>query len=444
MKNLLLVYFFILLAACSAAPASSKPSEGAPAPVFTTAPPPPSAAAQNHPTGASPAPLTSPLPPAYVWPTRFPLSTSQPGAPVVLLRFAMIDQNIGWGMDTIARRLRTVDGGHSWKNITPPGFGLFFARDGRLAWDIAYIQIPCLQAGCPDGWMRGFEVWHTADGGQTWQAGKPFPSGWREFFPINLQFVNDRMGWYLGRNGYPSTGLFQSADGGDSWQLIQHFSDGCYSASMVFLDERQGWIGVDCSRSARFKDGTPLAEFLQGKDRPALNRTLDGGLTWHPTLLPAPAVFPAEPSLANGGQNSRFFCGVKQMERISEKGFLLQWVCALNYPDAARVISYAYLTPDGGKSWNSWLSSGNENFIDSATGWRLFTPGGSRPNVLQQTSSGGLTWTNIREVGWQSAQIDFVSGQVGWALVSDGQNTVLVRSADGGLTWLEIEPAYAP
>jgi photosystem II stability/assembly factor-like uncharacterized protein len=437
MKNFPIFLLLVLLAACSASPNVGGPS---PAPGFatTTASPPP------RPSGASPLPVPATLPAEFVWPTRMPLSTTQPGAPVVLVRFAMLDEHTGWALDNIGRRLRSVDGGRTWKNVTATDFGLLSIKDGARAWEIAYIQISCRQVGCPDEWTRGFVVWRTLDGGQTWQEGTPFPSGVREFFPLKLQFVDDRTGWYLGRNGFPFTSLFQSLDGGGSWKLVHHFSDGCYSSSMIFLDGREGWIGNDCSRSAQAADGTPLAEFLKGKARPALSHTLDGGLTWETTLLPAPAVFPPGLASPDAAQNLRFYCGVVQMQSISPESFLLRWVCAQNYPAATQAISYAYLTPDGGRSWNSWLSSGSENFIDSATGWRLFTPGDGRPNLLQHTSDGGLSWSNLRDLGWQSAQIDFVSGQLGWALAGDGLNTALVHSADGGRTWAELKPVYAP
>ncbi|HEY3310598.1 MAG TPA: hypothetical protein VGK00_03055 [Anaerolineales bacterium] len=436
MKTSLILLFLMLLAACSASPTGGGPSSTPALPATPTASPPPSATGQPS--------AASPLPAEYVWPARIPLSTAQPGAPVVLVRFAMLDEHTGWAIDTIGRRLRSVDGGRSWKNVTATAFGLLSVKDSLRAWDIAYIQISCRQLGCPDEWTRGFVVWRTLDGGQTWQQGTPFPSGVREFFPLKMQFVDDRTGWYLGRNGFPFTSLFQSLDSGGSWKLIHHFSDGCYSSSMIFLDGREGWVGNDCSRSAGAAGGTPLAEFLKGAARPALSHTLDGGLTWETVLLPAPALFPPELASPEAAQNLRFYCGVLQMQSISPESFLLRWDCAQNYPEATRHISYTYLTPDGGRSWNSWLSGGSENFIDSATGWRLFTPGNDRPNLLQHTGDGGLSWTDIKELGWQSAQIDFVSAQLGWALASDGLNTALVRSADGGRTWLEIKPVYAP
>ena len=133
------------------------------------------------------------------------------------------------------------------------------------------------------------------------------------------------------------------------------------------------------------------------------------------------------------------------MERISAQAFALQWSCFLNYPGQSPVnFSYGYLTADSGQTWRSWQAAGNESFVDARTGWRLLISDAGDPNLLQQTTDGGMTWTTLRKVDWLTAQFDFINGQVGWAIVSDGANSALFHTVDGGTNWTEIKPVSAP
>ena len=133
------------------------------------------------------------------------------------------------------------------------------------------------------------------------------------------------------------------------------------------------------------------------------------------------------------------------MEQLSGDAFTLQWSCSHHFPDPpSEIFIYGYLTPDAGQSWHSWLATGNENFVNVITGWRLLTPGGGQSNQLQQTTDGGLTWTTIKTVTWQSAQFDFVNEQVGWSIVTNDDATSLVYTTDGGSSWIEIKSVVVP
>jgi len=377
------------------------------------------------------------------------LSSIQPGEPFVLTQFDMVDENIGWGVEATSHRLRTIDGGSTWKDVTPPEVGFFSAEGDTHAWDVIQTRISCDQIGCSGGWAPGLVTWHTSDGGQTWQRGAFFNGGVPEFRPIVMQFVSDTTGWFLfvdqvGMSGFTFESLVQTLDGGDSWRLIQPLSNGCLSRGMIFMNEQDGWIGDDCSGLSNVITGTLWEDFLKGKEVPLLNRTSDGGNTWNTFALPAPTVFPSNFTSPALDPNVSLYCGIKQMDKISQMAFILQWGCKEADPGASAKVLYAYLTPDGGQTWHSWLSTGNESFINPDTGWRLFAPGDGQPNSLQQTADGGLTWRTIKAVAWQTAQFDFVSEQVGWAIVSDTMSFALVHTVDGGKTWIEIKPVIAP
>ena len=133
----------------------------------------------------------------------------------------------------------------------------------------------------------------------------------------------------------------------------------------------------------------------------------------------------------------------------------------LEYFCNAEPISFTeyYLSMNDGQSWNEWFSSwflnngagnintwipgGGEAFLPNGSGWRLFTLGGKQLNPIQKTSNGGKTWTTIQKVDWPYAQFNFISEQVGWAIVT-GYNTALVQTNDGGVTWTDLKPSVTP
>jgi hypothetical protein len=125
------------------------------------------------------------------------IPTLQTGSPIQLRStiapsLKMIDTQIGWAVQhkypselrpgyqmevsypwqPEGYILRTMDGGKTWRNVTPPtgaySAGGFFALDANHAW--ASESVPC----CTD--ITTTRVWHTRDGGRTWQPGQPLTS----------------------------------------------------------------------------------------------------------------------------------------------------------------------------------------------------------------------------------------------------------------------------
>ncbi|HEU0292941.1 MAG TPA: hypothetical protein VFR47_09410 [Anaerolineales bacterium] len=359
----------------------------------------------------------------------------------------MLDEYNGWGLEITGHLLRTIDGGSTWKDVTPPEVGFYSTEDVMHAWDVVETQEAC--DACPGGWSVGLATWHTANGGHTWQRGSPFIADMINFRPIAMQFIDDANGWFLfvehvGMNGFTFESLMQTTNGGESWMQVSPFSDGCVSGGMIFGDEQEGWMGDDCRGLSYMLDGIPVEDFLSGKATPSLHRTTDGGNTWSPFPVPAPTAFPLDFMSPDIDPTTWVYCGIEQMDQISQKAFLLQWSCNTAHSATLVEASYAYLTADRGQTWHSWLSTGNETFTNPATGWRLSSVSDGQPSSLQQTTDGGITWKIIKEVAWKTAQFDFVSEQVGWANVSDGMNSTLVHTFDGGKTWIEIKPAIVP
>jgi photosystem II stability/assembly factor-like uncharacterized protein len=359
----------------------------------------------------------------------------------------MLDEHNGWGLEIAGHLLRTLDGGATWKDVSPPEVGFVSTGDRMHAWTFVETREAC--DVCPGGEAMGLVTWRTADGGQTWQRGSFFVADMSGFRPIAMQFVDAAKGWFLfveqvGMGGFTYERLVQTRNSGESWISIYPFSDGCISGGMIFVDEQEGWIGDDCRGLSFALDGIPVRDFINGKATPSLNKTTDGGNTWSSFPVPAPTVFPLDFTSPDIDPRTWLYCGIKEMDQISQKALLLQWSCNTTHSTIVVEASYAYLTTDAGQTWRSWLSTGNEAFTNPDTGWRLFVTGDGQPSLLQQTTDAGLTWRTIKEVAWKTAQFYFVNEQVGWAIVSNNLNSALVHTVDGGNTWTEIKPVVGP
>ena len=79
------------------------------------------------------------------------------------------------------------------------------------------------------------------------------------------------------------------------------------------------------------------------------------------------------------------------------------------------------------------------DFLNDSQGWMMTAPGGPL-NEIYRTNNGGKTWVNINVVAWKQADFNFVTGQSGWAIVSDGNTVALVHTINGGQSWAEIKP----
>jgi photosystem II stability/assembly factor-like uncharacterized protein len=56
------------------------------------------------------------------------------------------------------------------------------------------------------------------------------------------------------------------------------------------------------------------------------------------------------------------------------------------------------------------------------------------------TANSGRTWVVYHYVTWDAARFDFISKDIGWAIVTIGGQTALVFTNDVGDSWKEIIP----
>lgn len=371
--------------------------------------------------------------------TEFPLEASFPsippivaGQPITLTYIQMSDPSSGWGIESTGHIVRTADGAGTWQDVTPPQGAYvrsgFFALDAKDAWATPKSWCGAFIGDCQgtDQYVNAAVVWHTTNGGQSWQPGQAFSlvtSFSRDqiaYFP-HLFFLNSQIGWNMAwvfatHMGEMYQELFKTSDGGATWQMqageveLQKSFMGAVG-SFVFLDEQTGWAVENGSY-----------------DNPAsVRKTTDGGRSWALVSIP-------NQDRLSGDPNSS--CTVEIAYQTDSKS-------GVGFGCSGKGANFFDLTHDAGQTWLTWSGSSSIRFLDDQAGWRLYSTASGQPNQLQQTTDGGKSWQMLKMVSWQSAQLDFANRQTGWAIVTSGDVSALVHTTDGGKTWKEIKPVGA-
>src|SRR5437588_7408703 len=153
--------------------------------------------------------------------------------------------------------------------------GVLLAGAGRGG-EVRFFEDAALHAvqfvSAQEGWAVGDEgvVWHTIDGGKTWDRQ---PTGVRASLR-SVHFVNAFVGWVAGREELPlgagSTGvLLLTRDGGERWQRVSmNLTPGLHYVH--FVDAKTGYVLGDAT------DQFPSGIFV----------TRDGGKVWRAVAGP--------------------------------------------------------------------------------------------------------------------------------------------------------------
>ncbi len=383
---------------------------------------PPTSEASMGSSPATPVPSLAGTPVPSATPTALPPALAAFPSPV-LARIDFQDENNGWGIaiNDGGHVLRTVDGGRTWLNATPPGAGPIGYSTSLVVLNAsnAWVLVPGTD------FFSG-TLLRTSDSGVTWSSNLvPFGGGY-------LQFLDTRTGRILAERGAgagsEAVELFQSSDGGATWVSVFHndpsqagFSDslplGGIKNGMTFLNADTGWV-----------TGTiPQAGEVY------LYETRDSGASWSQQALPLPAGYAAYQYTS---QAPVFF---------GNDGFLPLMIYK---PDSTDFTFYT--THDGGLTWSGdpadaskVIKPGLPAFADASHGWAW--DGDAR---LYQTLDGAQTWGTTPatlDLGGRLSQVEFVPAPdgrfAGWALtrVDDAGHSQLFRTTDGS-TWLPIIP----
>lgn len=331
----------------------------------------------------------------------------------------MIDATTGWAIAGKAL-LRTADGGNHWRDVTPAGHALVSGSAAQfLTASLAWVAIP--QAGAPTT-----ELFHTGDGGQSWQQ-----STVQARFVRQLTFIDAQRGWMLvgtanAAGAAEIVSVIRTTDGGKTWLNLAtalpsdatppgHLPYGGQKTGMRFVNASTGWV-----------TGTVFANGLAW-----LYVTHDGGSTWNQQTLPLPTNVPP----------AQFWTQPPTFFSATDGLLPVRFADALTNKDIAAVI---YVTHDGGMTWHTttpvFAALSSSDFLDMQRGW--LTDG----THLFVTSNGGQHWAKLPPSAnfTRITLLDFVSQTTGWAIGHQGAgSSFLLKTTDGGQTWTHITPVVS-
>jgi photosystem II stability/assembly factor-like uncharacterized protein len=305
-----------------------------------------------------------------------------------------VDANVVWVSGSRGNVLRSVDGGATWQNVSPPGLNTLDFRDvDAIDRQTAYI----LSIG--NG--NASRILKTADGGATWT---------QQFLNPDEDGFYDAMAFWDKDHGLAfsdsAKGLFRiivTSDGGRTWTRVNPAAlpaaldnEGAFAASgtNVFVwGDRHVWIGTGAAAKAR------------------VLRSADRGKTWAIAETPIP-----------GGGSAGIYS-------IAFRDALHGIVVGGDYSKEDLAVDNVAVTDDGGKTWR--LAPGVGGFRSVVT----YFPAASGPSILALGPSGadisnddGKTWTASPTPGRGLHTFSFARGtSTGFAAGGRGQVAKFVR-----------------
>jgi photosystem II stability/assembly factor-like uncharacterized protein len=242
----------------------------------------------------------------------------------------------------------------------------------------------------------------------------------------DLHFISEDTGWVIGHGGI----IIKTTDGGITWiQQNSGTSSDLYNVS--FIDEQKGWVGG-----------------LNG----ILLKTTNGGETWQSGNISVNNIYglvflnenigcavtgklvPYYYSHVYRTTNGGNFWGVYFGPLIDDAYLDLFGKSPNVWAVGTGVIARS--TNDG-QTWYSVFSPTDQwlydvFFFDNTTGWAV--GGGSDSEVILKTANGGVSWQIQREsYQYQRLQgVFFTDLQNGWTV---GEWGIILRTTNGGTLW---------
>ncbi len=344
------------------------------------------------------------------------------GTPLVLEHLWMMDAKTGWALSRLGGTLhvlRTTDGALTWQDTHLP-------YDAGV--DPGSVLLAAGFAGLESGWVAPYNtalpplaeqvVWHTSDGGASWQAVSIPVDGLSEAFSIShLQFIDETNGWLMAHVGagmnHDYLAIFRTQDGGSSWQrIIDPYADSsgvmsCQKNALYFMDAQTGWLTGSCNGVAAG------ALFF---------RTLDGGVTWERYYLPDP------PEQAGILTDFDAVCATQYPSRAGDT-FYVEVECKRMSMPYDQPLAWVYTSADRGADWQ---------IRSVPVGALTVVPDGG---LLILDDWPGIEQTDgdtINMVGVPVRDIQFQTPTFGWSLSEDGAMVNNTQNEWG--SWWNITP----
>lgn len=260
--------------------------------------------------------------------------------------------------------LRTVDGGESWQDVTPPGGEELDFQDIE-AFDRNHALALAVGVG------EASKIYRTADGGTTWELA--FQNEEPEAFYDGIAFFDHRRGLALSDPVQGKFVILATVDGGHTWQVAAGTG-----MPPAMSDEAARATGT--CLVARGPDDAWFGTWPQGPSR--VFHTRDGGDTWSTAITPIPGQIP-------GVDLRRGPFGIASLAfRDAQHGVALGG--SDPFTDAPSVVA---VTADGGTTWSPVGSPAGFRFnmasVPTNAGDTLVAVGRSGSDF---STDGGHTW----------------------------------------------------
>ena len=244
--------------------------------------------------------------------------------------------------------------------------------------------------------------------------------------PVNcsLQFVDLGNGWCVqigGAAGSEFVAIDRTTDGGRTWHEVSHNAVAPRRSS-------PDPIPFACDKSVTL--AAPTLGFASSDCAGGggfIEQSTDGGSRWHRRL-----VVPGAPGLSYGD----VFTAVIAHRRWAAVGYTV-----LGHGATHPGVSVVYQSHDAGRRWEAvhppGPARGDDVDIVTPEVWRLIAG-----RTVLATDNGGRTWTRLRadvSLG-QTPDVDFTTPEVGWELsdLQSGSGDDVLRTIDDGRHWTRV------
>ncbi len=272
------------------------------------------------------------------------------------------------------------------------------AYDGSGHWDqVCSGYTPGMSfSDSLNGWaFQGGGISRTTDGGLTWQTkySNEYLTGRHSISSVDSQHC--LVACRFQGQFYEEDWVGHTKDGGQSWDWDLWFE---FPPEVLFLDTIHGWA----------------------MDINEIYITDDGGDNWQDY---------------NNPYHGRSFYFIDSLNG---------WFGGFGNGIIANTL-------DGGINWNIQYQTGYSLyfedifFLDQNYGYAIgFTPSSYDTTRIFMTDNGGLTWEEsyyYKDGGGVARQIIFTDSLTGWIVGGWNQGQLLIRTENGGLTWIDEEMA---
>lgn len=274
------------------------------------------------------------------------------GSSTIPFRFARTDSQHLWAANSNSEVLYTVDGGKRWKrSIIQVSLGCDICSNTG---DIAFLNNLEGWAVINGEFTSTSWIWHSTDGGVTWQSLNVTSTG-----PLSgLAIVDSQT--LVAVSGIDDL-IFRSTNGGQTWKPVAHPRGGSWFGSVRFVPGTQtGWTVGEGGKILRSTDGG--ATWTRQRDASHLFNLIDVSFS---DVSNGWTVGGEELHTTDGGQTwVRVSTGVRASVSVYTLSPTVAWIGGLQ--DLGR-------TTDGGATWAIERPSNTDwyalTFVDQNIGW---------------------------------------------------------------------------